>query len=67
MIRGTTLFKCDKRFMALDIEYCATSLSTPQMCPECSSMRTRPSRIVGGSDSVYKHIWNKIVKELPLY
>lgn len=63
MVRGKILFKCTKcgnRFMALDIEYCATSLSTPQMCPECGSMRTRPSRIVGGSDSAYKDIWDKI-------
>ena len=66
MVRGKTLFKCTKcgkRFMALDIEYGATSLSAPQKCPECGSMRTRPSRIVGGSDSAYKDIWDKIEKE----
>ena len=66
MVKGKTLFKCTKcgnRFMALDIEYGATSLSAPQMCPECGSMRTRPSRIVGGSDSAYKDIWDKIEKE----
>lgn len=62
MLRGTTLFKCTKcghRFMALDIEHSATALSTPQMCPKCGSMRTRPSRIVGGCDSAYKDIWNE--------
>lgn len=49
--------------MAPDIEYGATSLSAPQKCPECGSIRTRPSRIVGGSDSAYKDIWDKIEKE----
>ena len=66
MIRGRTFFKCTKcgkRFMAPDIEYCATVLTTPQKCPECGSMRTRPSRIVGGSDYAYKYIWDKIEKE----
>ena len=66
MVKGKTLFKCTKcgkHFMAPDIEYGATSLSTPQKCPECGSMRTRPSLIVGGSDSAYKDIWDKIEKE----
>ena len=66
MVRGTTFFKCTKcgkHFMAPDIEYGATSLSAPQKCPECGSIRTRPSRIVGGSDSAYKDIWDKIEKE----
>ena len=63
MIHGITLFKCTecgKHFMALDIEWNATALSTPQKCPKCSSMRTRPSRLFGGSDSAYKDIWDKI-------
>ena len=49
--------------MAPDIEYGATALTAPQKCPECGSMRTRPSRVVGGSDSAYKDIWDKIEKE----
>ena len=63
MIHGLALFKCTecgKHFMALDIEWNATALSIPQKCPKCGSMRTRPSRLVGGSDSAYKDIWNKI-------
>ena len=46
--------------MALDIEWNATALSTPQKCPKCGSMRTRPSRLFGGSDYAYKDIWDKI-------
>lgn len=66
MIHGTTLFKCTecgKHFMALDIEWNATALSVPQKRPKCGSMRTRSSHLVGGSDSAYKDIWNKIEKE----
>ena len=65
MINGTTLFKCTEcgnRFMALDIEYGATALSTPQKCPKCGNMHTRPSRLVGGSDSQYKEIWKEMKK-----
>lgn len=60
MIRGMTLFKCTEcgnRFIAPDIELGATALSAPQKCPKCGSMRTRPSRLVGGSDFMYKGIW----------
>lgn len=60
MIHGLTLFKCTEcgnRFIAPDIELGATALSAPQKCPKCGSMRTRPSRLVGGSDFMYKGIW----------
>ena len=60
MLRGMTLFKCTEcgnRFIAPDIELGATALSAPQKCPKCGSMRTRPSRLVGGSDFMYKGIW----------
>ena len=66
MLRGMTLFKCTecgKRFIAPDVEYMATTLSMPQPCPKCNSFRTRPSRLVGGSNSQYKVIWEKMEKE----
>ena len=65
MLRGTTLFKCTKckkRFFAPDFEYLATTLSAPQPCPRCNSLRTRPSRLVGGSDFFYKRIWEQMEK-----
>ena len=46
--------------MALNVELGGTALSTPQKCPKCGSMRTRPSRLVGGSDSAYRDIWDRI-------
>lgn len=66
MLRGMTLFKCTecgKRFIASDVEYMATAMSNPQPCPKCKSHRTRPSRLVGGFDSQYKVIWDKMEKE----
>lgn len=63
MLQGMALFKCTecgKHFMAADIELGATTLSAPQECPECGSMRTRPSRLFGGSDSAYNEIWDKM-------
>lgn len=61
MLKGMTLFKCTEcgnRFIAPDIELGATVLAAPQKCPKCGSMRTRPSRLVGGSDFMYKGIWS---------
>ena len=66
MLRGMTLFKCTecgKRFIAPDVEYMATAMSMPQPCPKCKSHRTRPSRLVGGSNSQYKVIREKMEKE----
>ena len=63
MLQGMALFKCTecgKHFMAAHIELGATTLSAPQECPECGSMRTRPSRLLGGNDSAYKEIWDKM-------
>ena len=63
MLQGMTLFKCTecgKHFMAADIELGATTLSAPQECPECGSMRTRPSRLLSGSNSAYNEIWDKM-------
>lgn len=45
MIRGTILFictQCKKVFLALDIEYNATSLSVSMPCERCGSTRTMP-------------------------
>ena len=61
MLKGMTLFKCTEcgnRFIALDVELSATALSAPQKCPKCGGTRTRPSRLVGGSDSLYKCVWS---------
>ena len=34
--------------------------ATPRAaCPKCGSNRTRPSRLVGGSDNTYKKIWEE--------
>lgn len=66
MIRGLTLFKCTqcgKRFMGPDMELAATVFTVPCKCPQCGSIRTRPSRLFGcGSDSFYQHIWEDMEK-----
>lgn len=65
MLRGMTLFRCDKCgkiFLAPDIEYAATALSCPQRCPSCKSMHTLP---LGAFiyKSVYKKIWADLDKK----
>ena len=65
MLRGYTLFKCTScghKFMAPDIEYCATMFSIPQRCPECHSLRTRPARLFDGflQDKMYASIWKEM-------
>lgn len=64
MIRGTTLFictECRHRFKAMDIEYLCTSLSFPQKCPKCQSIRTRPISIFGKmQDKKYEPIWKQM-------
>ena len=64
MVRGTTLFictKCGHKFKAMDIEYLCTSLSMPQMCPVCQSIRTRPVSILGKiQNKMYEPIWEKM-------
>ena len=65
MVRGTTLFKCTEcgnHFTAPDIEWMATTMSVPQRCPKCHSIRTRPSRLASvlSSDSMYEKIWQEM-------
>lgn len=66
MIRGKTLFKCTNCghfFLAIDIEYMATVFSTPQPCPKCQSIRTRPTGSFGLMlQIVYKKIWKELEK-----
>lgn len=64
MVRGTTLFictNCGHKFIAADIEYLCTSLSVPQKCPKCESIRTRPVSIWGKIVNIkYKSVWEQI-------
>ena len=69
MYRGLTLFKCTqcgKRFMGPDIELAATVWTAPCKCPQCGSIRTRPSRLVNlfswTSDFTYRKIWEDMEK-----
>jgi len=61
MFRGITLLKCTecgKRFLAPDIELCASTMSQPCKCPKCGSTKTRQSRLVSPfvSDKTYKNV-----------
>lgn len=59
MIRGTKLFKCNKcgnKFLAPDIEFQATILTTPQRCPKCESIRTSPW-LSFWNKKAYEKIW----------
>lgn len=64
MIRGIISFKCThcgKLFFAPDIEYAASTLSVPQKCPKCGSIRTRPASLFGKlQNKVYQQIWKQI-------
>jgi len=65
MIRGIITFKCDECgecFKAPDVEYMATTFSSPQQCPKCKSYHTMPKGAIFGK-SVYKMIWENIDKE----
>lgn len=57
MLRGITTFKCPEcgeTFEGPDMEWKATSLSAPQPCPQCSSMKTRPIGLIPWlEDSIY--------------
>ena len=64
MVRGMTLFictVCGHRFKALDIEYHCTVSSTPQKCPKCQSIRTRPVSLFGKwQNKKYEPIWEQM-------
>lgn len=69
MIRGKMLFrcsKCKKIFVAPDMEYCASILSTPMPCPRCGSIRTMPlyAYLNPFNISIYKKIWETMEENM---
>lgn len=63
MYRGLTLFRCTNHghfFKSHDVEYGATSYSTPQRCTKCGSVRTLPGIFARKKD--YEKIWEEIEK-----
>ena len=69
MYRGQIRFKCTqcgKRFMGPDMEYAATVFTAPCKCPQCGSIRTRPSRLTNmlswTSYFFYRKIWEDMEK-----
>lgn len=66
MYRGKKLFKCtecEETFRAPDIEYNATTLSVPQPCPHCGSIRTMPWGLLSFlTKSTYEDIWDEMEK-----
>ena len=69
MYRGQTLFKCTqcgKRFWGPDMEYAASVFTAPCKCPQCGSIRTRPSRLVSlvAYDFMYRKIWESMEKDI---
>ena len=69
MIRGTTLFicdKCNKLFKAPDIEYNATVFSVPQHFPKCGSIHTMPLGVgsflgkLNPKRAIYRKIWEEL-------
>ena len=69
MYRGMITFKCSQcgaKFSAPDMEWLATSYSTPQPCPECNSRRTYPAMCWPFSWLTrhdYEKIWNHMEKQ----
>lgn len=64
MFRRYTTFKCTQcgaKFTAPDFEYMATVYTMPQRCPNCGSIRTRPSGLFGKlSERAYRSIWKRM-------
>lgn len=62
MLRGTTTFKCTdcgNTFHGPDIEWRATTFTTPCGCPQCGSFHTMPQGAIL-QKSIYKKIWKSI-------
>lgn len=60
MYRGLTTFNCTNcghQFKSHDVEYCMTSFSVPQRCPNCGSIRTMPYY---GSEDFYECVWDRM-------
>lgn len=66
MLRGKKKFicrDCGEKFSAPDMEWKATSLSAPQPCPQCSSMKTRPVGLIPWlEDAKYRKVWEANAK-----
>ena len=66
MLRGKKKFicrDCGEKFSAPDMEWKATSLSAPQPCPKCFSMKTRPVGLIPWlEDAKYKRVWEASAK-----
>ena len=66
MLRGKKKFicrDCGEKFSAPDMEWKATSLSAPQPCPKCSSMKTRPVGLIPWvEDAKYRKVWEANAK-----
>ena len=61
MVRGTIKFVCDDcgcKFIAPDIRFMESDLSTPQQCPNCGKHRTRPKSFLGLNRWLYEKIWD---------
>lgn len=60
MYRGLTTFNCTNcghQFKSHDVEFCMTSFSVPQRCPNCGSIRTLPYY---GSEDFYESVWQSM-------
>lgn len=64
MLRGFVYFRCDdcgKRFKAPDLEWEASGLSVPQVCPECGSIHSYPLVISTLCNMAsYRRIWAEL-------
>lgn len=64
MFKRNTTFKCTQcgaKFTTPDFEYMATVYTMPQRCPNCGSIRTRPTNLLFGKlteITIYRAIWN---------
>lgn len=56
---------CGHTFQAPSTLYATTTLPTPQLCPRCGGMRTRPRSFIFCKmyDAIYKGIWNSMQRQ----